>query len=31
LKEIFKGGEDEKEDINSYRIIIRKREDTGNW
>jgi hypothetical protein len=29
LKEIGKGGEDEGEDVSSYWITLREREDTG--
>jgi len=31
LKERYKGGEDEEEDVISYWTTSRKREDTGIW
>jgi len=31
LKEIFKGLEDDEEDVSSYQVSLRKQENTGNW
>jgi len=31
LKEIFKGREDEEEDVSSYQVTMRKQANTGNW